>query len=416
MSISQKYQTASGDSVVLSTSSSDIYLSSAISIPYYKSLFRQQNIKPRFRVFVLNPDETIRYPLPNERIQEGGSYSENYQDGQRRTMSLTLFNEDGKFTPSINSLWIDSKFSLELGIEMPNGQIVWNKKGIYVISNSSTTHSSDDKTVPLSLGDKFNALTGKLGTLETTYEIPIGSDIEEVIKGLLNMDKGNGYVLDPKPIIYHSSFKGKKTQTKISKSAGSTVGEIILELGKQLSAEVFYNVEGNVLVTPTQETSSDIDKPVLYDFKATLGDMQSVNFDFNMSEVINRVIVTGTTQNGAVHHAIAVNDDTSSPLCYQRIGYRTGSPINDSNITSDLLAQERAKYELRKQLILKSSVNLPVTFNPLLLVNNLVTITDEFYGLQEQKFLIQSISCNLGYEGMMSISVSNLQNLPFLSV
>ena len=186
MSISQKYQTASGDSVVLSTSSSDIYLSSAISIPYYKSLFRQQNIKPRFRVFVLNPDETIRYPLPNERIQEGGSYSENYQDGQRRTMSLTLFNEDGKFTPSINSLWIDSKFSLELGIEMPNGQIVWNKKGIYVISNSSTTHSSDDKTVPLSLGDKFNALTGKLGTLETTYEIPIGSDIEEVIKGLLN--------------------------------------------------------------------------------------------------------------------------------------------------------------------------------------------------------------------------------------
>ena len=57
-----------------------------------------------------------------------------------------------------------------------------------------------------------------------------------------------------------------------------------------------------------------------------------------------------------------------------------------------------------------------MTFNPLLLVNNLVTITDEFYGLQEQKFLIQSISCNLGYDGMMSISVSNLQNLPFLNV
>ena len=112
---------------------------------------------------------------------------------------------------------------------------------------------------------------------------------------------------------------------------------------------------------------------------------------------------------------MAVNDDPSSPLCYQRIGYRTASPINDPNITSDVLAQDRADYELRNKLILKSTVSIQTPFNPLYIVNNIITLTDEFYGVVQEQFLIQSISYSADYSGMMSVSLSNTRNLPFFT-
>lgn len=75
-------------------------------------------------------------------------------------------------------------------------------------------------------------------------------------------------------------------------------------------------------------------------------------------------------------------------MCWQRIGYRTGEIITDTNIYSMQLAKERAEYELRQRLILTSSVNLTIMCNPFLSVNNLITISDEFYGLNREKFLI----------------------------
>ena len=84
--------------------------------------------------------------------------------------------------------------------------------------------------------------------------------------------------------------------------------------------------------------------------------------------------------------------------------------INDSNIYSDDLAQQRANYELRKFGILKTTMNIQVSFNPLLFVNNLVTITDKYYNLTRERFLIQSISYTIGNESQMTVSCSNIVN------
>ena len=126
-------------------------------------------------------------------------------------------------------------------------------------------------------------------------------------------------------------------------------------------------------------------------------------------------LFSGSTNNSETYRAVAVNDNPGSPLCYQRIGYRTASPISDSNITSQILAQERADYELRQKLIIKSSSTVTVRYNPLLLVNNLITITDDFYELNQIRFLIQGISCSLDYSGAMSLTISNIQNFTFLT-
>lgn len=387
---------------------------SSVSISEVKNEINKEIIRPRFRLQWLNPDETVKIILPQEDIL-GGSYSENYQNGQRRSLSVELYNEDGRYTPSINGLWEDVKFSFEIGMELDDESTLWFPKGIFYISNLSVSHDPSKKKVNVEMADKFSILEGKPGTLSDTYVIPAGNNIRNIIKDILSMSKGNGELLDPKEFIYPSVFKNKVTQAEIKKESGATYGDIIIDLATQLSAEVFYDVEGHLNFVPINYVTNDVDKPVIFQFYDIYGDILSNDMSFDLSDVVNRVIVIGASVSGKISRAVAVNDNADSPLCYQRIGYRTSSPINDTNITSDILAQERADYELRNKLILKSSVSIVVPFNPLLSVNNLIGITDEYYDIEQERFLLQSINYSIDSSGSMSISCSNVRNLPFIS-
>ena len=385
------------------------------TLSYIQSLMDRPNINPRFQIFVCNPDDTQKYKIPSEDIVLGGSASENYQNGQRRSLNFSLINETGKYTPKQGTdIWVDNKLALEIGLEVPElVGVVWFKWGIYTISNANPSHSLTQKTVSIEAADKFHILEGTMGTLQYTYEIPEESEIEEVIFDILNTQRGNGYVLDSAPIIYHPAFKGKKTPIKISGESGSTYGSILTQLADVLSAEIFYNAEGRLTIIPKLEMIQDGDKPVVYDFVDYNGDFQDANLSLDMSQFINKIVVIGSNVNGRLIMATAVNDDPSSPLSYQKIGYRIAI-VNDTNITNDVNAQERADYELRKVLIAKSSLTSSVFFNPLLAVNTLVTYTEAFYGFERERLLIQSLSFNLDYTGTMSITASNIHNLPFV--
>lgn len=384
------------------------------SINYINKLLAQTTLYPRFRIFLLNPDETTRTLIPNDDIILGGSYSENYQNGQRRSLSFTLINEDGKYNPNINSIWINNKFLLEIGLQIPDTEgVLWFKKGVFTLSSASPSRTKDQKTVSIECNDKFVILDGKSGVIDTTLEIPSGTDIKSIIKDILSSNTGTGYMRDYQDLIYHSSFEGKKTPLTISMNAGQTYGDLLSQLAEILSAEIFYNSNGNLTVVPTSEVIQDGDKPVIYNYSLQDCNFKNEDFSIGMTEFINQIVVIGANVNGHTCMAVAKNDDPASPLCYQRIGLRT-SIINDSNITNDILAQERADYELRKVLIAKSNLSSSVFLNPLLSVNNIITYSDDFYQLTRERFLIQSINIQLNYDGIMSITASNINNLPFV--
>ena len=385
------------------------------TLAYVKNLLSRNTISPRFRIFVCNPDDTPRYQIPNEDIALGGSYSGNYQNGQRRSLSFSLINDDGKYTPNINGIWVNTKISFEVGLQLPdiNG-ILWFKKGVYVVNRAAPSRTATNKNVSVECSDKFQIFEGAMGLLKETITIYPGELIEDIINDILRESAGNGYPLDSQPILYHSAFKGKTLPQTLSESAGSTRGKLLIQLAEILSAEIFYNAEGRLTFVPIVEVTSDGDKPVMFDFVDRNGDFQNDDFNFDMNSFVNQVVVIGANINGHTVMAEAVNDDPSSPLCYQRIGYRMGPPINDSNITNDILAQERADYELRMVLIAKSSLSSSGFINPLLTVNNLITYTDDFFSLKRERFLLQSISFSLDYSGLMSITASNIKNLPFV--
>ena len=383
--------------------------SSSISMSYLTDVLKRPTIKPRFRLFVLNPDETINYEIPEEDIIiNSGNFTENYQNGQRKSVNINLINIDGKYTPSINTIWVHDKFRFDIGLEF-DGQVYWFPRGIYILGNPSADHQDSDKQVSLTLVDKFAVLEGKAGTLEATYEIPVDSDIEQAIMGILTLDNGSGYPIDLKPIIYDRAFKGLKMPYTLSKDAGSTLGEMLLEIGTILNAEVYYNSQGNLCFININETTLDVQKASLWDYSDEDRDYSSATANYDFENAVNEVHVVGDNINNEIFSAMAKNENPVSPLCIQRIGRRI-EYINDSNIYSDDLAQQRANYELRKFGILKTTMNIQVSFNPLLFVNNLVTITDKYYNLARERFLIQSISYTIGNESQMTISCSNIVN------
>ena len=375
-----------------------------------ETILRKGKYTSKFRLFLLYPDEKINYEIPQEDIiNDSGNYTENYQNGQRRNVNISLVNKDGQYIPSINSIWVYDKFRLDIGIEY-NNDIFWFPRGIYIMGNPNSTHDDSDKQLSLTLVDKFALLEGKMGTLETTYEIPEGTDIESAIKEILTLDSGSGYALDLKPIIYDHSFKGMRTPYTIRKDAGSNFGEIILELADILGAECFYNNTGNLCFIPINETVIDENKPIIWNLSDKEKEFLSSNSDYDFENIINEVDVVGDNINNKIVSAVARNEDPESPICIQRIGRRV-KYINDAAIYTDKLAQDRANYELRCCQILGTRISILTTFNPLLFVDNIITIEDDYYGYKRDKFLIQSISYSIGNSNQMTITCTALSNL-----
>ena len=385
---------------------------SIINMEALEQVLTEPTCQPRFRLFLLNPDETIDTEIPQrDIILNTGSYNENYQQGQRRNVNISLVNSDGKYTPSLNTIWVHNRFRFDVGVEY-QGNVFWFPKGIYVLGNPTATHSDSDRQVNLTLVDKFALLEGKQGTLEATYEIPVGTDIYSAIIGLLTLDNGTGYPIDVQPVVYDSAFKGMKTPYTLTKDAGSTIGEMILDLATMLNAECFYNAYGNLCFININETIDDSNKPVLWDYSDLLAEYLQSQAVFDFENCVNEIQVVGDNINNEIFSAYAQNTNPESPICIQNIGRRI-SYINDSNIYSDELAQDRADYELRKAGILNTSFTMEVSFNPLLLVNNLITVRDSFFNLNRSKFLIQSIAYNIGSDSKVTLTVSNLTNFGY---
>lgn len=405
---------ASGDVLAISQETENRYMDETVDLKRLTDDIDWNFVIPKFRIFVLYPDETVNYEIPPEDIKVGGSYQENYQNGQRRTLSFTLYNMDGKYTPGINQMWVGTRLRFDLGVQMIGGATYWFRKGTFIITSVSPSFNPASREVSVSAGDKFSLFERNTGKLTSTYEIPYGSDIQSVFHDVLYQNIGDGYVLDPQEVLYNQAFAGKKTQVKITHNSGENFSNILLDLASQLSAEIFYNSNGNLVVAPINEITNDVDKPLLWKYNIDAGGFGKLDFSINYEQVVNRVIVVGTSTAGGAFVSEAVNDDPGSPLCWQRIGKRTGDILNDSAIYSKPLAEERAQYELRKNLILTTSSSTTVLLNPFLQVNNLISLSSEKLGFNTERFLLQSVSCNLDFSNSMSISFSNLRNLPFL--
>jgi hypothetical protein len=122
---------------------------------------------------------------------------------------------------------------------------------------------------------------------------------------------------------------------------------------------------------------------------------------------------TTITTNGITASAIATNDDLTSPLCVQRIGERVAPLVQDQNISTNALAQQRAAYELKKYTIAQTTFNFTSSFVPHLQENQVVTISDPFLDYSQQRVLLTQIQFDLNTAGNVTYQGSNTNELDF---
>ena len=383
----------------------------------YIKIVKEQAIRPRFRLSLLYPDESFREDISEYLIQGSGSLQIQYAQGQRRSLNFTLNNESGVFTPNgINSkIWVNTKFQLDLGMEMANGDVVWNSAGIFVIGTPQITREDARKIIDIQCYDKFALLDGTLGgTLDATYEIDAGEKIYNIIVDTLLQDNGNGVPIDLKTIFFDPSLINESTVYTLSKSANESYGDMLIELANMIACDIYYNTNGNLVIQSGIKDISQVNKPTLWTFKDVEYEYLSGHINYSFTDVRNRVTVVGANVNsdGGLYIAVSENTNPRSQTRVDLIGIKNYY-LEDSNIYTQTLAQDRADYELNKLSIVQQTVQISSAFMIHLDVNNCIAITDDFFNYFDNRFIIQSISIPLSIHSNMTIDCTNIATLPY---
>lgn len=385
----------------------------------YINTVKDNIIKPKFRIYILSENETIKYEITDDFIDGSGSLSINYQQGQRRSFNFSLKNIDSKYTPNPNGLiWIGTKFRLDLGIECKDGYVFWQENGIFVISDPQAIHAGSDKKISIQCYDKFSLLDGTLGgNIDATYTVPSNTNVKSAIKDilLLKMSQYDTRCIDSAPLKFDELHDSDQTPYTITKSANGTLGDILIELANMISCDIFYDEYGSLNVKSGVEDISNSKKPILWRYSDIDLEYLEGTTSYNFAGIKNVVIVVGANvNNGVIYSAKAENNNLLSPTSISKIGSKIHY-IEDSNIYSNILARDRAEYELNKMSMLKLSISISSTYMIHLDVNNCISISDSHFDFYDSKFVIQSINIPIGIDSKISIKCTNISSLPFYS-
>lgn len=387
-----------------------IYNYNTIDPSLYINAVKSKIIRPCFRLSLLNQDESVKEDITEYMILSSGSLSINYQLGTRRSFSCDLNNSTHRFSPSINTIWINTKIKLELGIKI-NGDEYYNPAGIFLITSVRDTRSGAQETISVDCEDKFSLFTN--WTTEATYVIPSGVLIKDAIKGIQLFDNGNTYPIDIKPLIFDSTYKDTETYYTITKNPNDSLGSILIELAEMIGCDIWYDTEGYLNVMSGTQDITDLSKPVLFNYSDNELQYLSSDIQYDFNSVFNRITVVGANTNGAnIYFAISENTNPQSPTRISLIGTRN-KYYEDSNISSTQLAQDRADYELRRLSIMALSISVNSTYLINLDVNNCITVTDSKRGYFNEKFIIQSINIPIGIDSSITIECSQIRSLPY---
>lgn len=383
----------------------------------------------------LNPDGSTAFTLDNDgknrrnkAFLQDGSLSVNFQNGARRTASVTLSNLDNAYDYNVNNLWFGQNVRLSEGLVLPDGTEFYIPQGVFAIKDPGETWNPGQKTVTLNLVDKWAYLDGTLfGNLDGIYEVPAGSNIYTVIQSVLDLGRGNGQKVDPAAPIFTTWYNGK-TQTlpdggtaaltstpytlRVDSDNG-TYADVILGLNDMLVGVIGYDSTGRLRLEPSQDDIEDRDKELLWTFTPEESQLLGATYTVLNSQVYNDIIVQGEAQdNYAQPYGRATNTSLQSDLSiYGALGKRT-LRMSAAGYATTRQCADRAAWELKRNCILKKSVTIESSQIFHIQENRLVKIrrTDKA-GAPEETHLVTGFTRPIAQTGSMSINATSVDDL-----
>ena len=146
------------------------------------------NFRKAVKVEWLNPDETVNFEFTNALYDINVDLSVNYQNGSRRTCTLTLNNDRNQFPISFNNIWFGQKFKLWMGVYIDDKTPYFFPQGVFYVSNPNEAYQPSTRTIKINGVDKWAFLDGTLhGYLSGTYQTGINTDILDATRELLRL-------------------------------------------------------------------------------------------------------------------------------------------------------------------------------------------------------------------------------------
>ena len=403
----------------------------------YYQLYLESLRKPfqkLVRLRFLNPDGSVAFVLDNDPLNarasaflSSGELHCNLQNGQRRTVSVTLSNVDQRFDYNINSLWFGQEVALDEGMVLPNGKEIYFQQGIFLLETPKDELRPAERTITYNLVDKWANLDGTLyGNLEGTYEVEEGTNIFQPITSLLSEDRGNGQKVDNITPVYTDYYNGM-TQTmpdgttvamtntpytlRIDSESG-TIAEIILGLMEMLNTWVGYDNTGALRVDPSQDDLLDTAKPVAWQFKLEDFSFLGATYTIKNTEVYNDYIVVGEQLDDYTQpYGRATNTNPQSDTNVQTIGRKTFREQRAGFATSTQ-CQDLANWMLKRSSILQKSISISCSQILHINENELVEIvrTDK-PGSPLERHLVLGFSRPLNGTEQMTIDAVSVNDL-----
>lgn len=390
----------------------------------YLFALRQQKCCHKVKLELLSTDESaIGEIIRNVSLSSEGQININYGTITRRACTLTLMNVDRRYTPNQNSFfWVNRKFKLWFGVAYKDN-IYWFAQGVYY----ATDVSSDSNNITINGVDKGGALDGtlKLNAVDSQYIIETGSNIFNVVTGLLMENMGVSMV-DPIEPIVDTYFKNQFVQEEVSISENEYIGDLLTKLAESYGADVYYDVNGrlNFVRLADCDLINGYDRlPSQYRFDdSTARYLQSTisyQYDFvNAVTVFTNINATDSDGNAIENVSYtAYNKNPMSPINIYNINIRRLESVETQYING--LSKEQmikrckthADYLLLKVSMVKLSIDFSCITVPHLDVNQVIIVSDKAKEIENEKFVIQSISLPLS-AGATTIQAVSLTSLP----
>ena len=395
----------------------------ALRYPFYKLC----------RLRFLQPDGSTAFSLDNnpKNRRSGafiadGSISANLQNGKRRTATVTLSNLDSSFDYNVNTVWFGTEIAIDEGLILHNGSEYYIQQGVFAIENPTEAVEPANRTATYNLVDKWSYLDGTLfGNLESTYEVPVGTNIFQPIEAILALDRGNGQPVDGVTPIF-TEYYNSKTQalpdgstanlvdspyTLRIDSDNGTYADVLLGLAAMVNAWIGYDQTGALRMDPSQDDILDTNKPILWQFSMDEATFLGANYTVRNVDVYNDYIVLGELLDDNSQPAgRATNLDPRSDTNVQTIGRKTFR-MSAPGFATDKQCQDLAVWKLKRSTSLQKAISISCSQLFHIEENGLVTIvrTDK-PGSPVERHLVMGFTRPLTSNGEMQINAVSVQD------
>lgn len=404
----------------------------------YLQMLKQQFVKLSKLEF-LQPDGSVAFAVDNNAYNkrsgtfiQNGNLTVNLQNGQRRTASVTLANIDGEYDYNVNKIWFGQQIRLSEGLILPNGQEFYMPQGVFYVKNPDEQFTPSEKTVSLNLEDKWSYLDGSLfGRLDGIYEVPLNRNIFNAISSVLELPRGNGYVVDNVKPIFTDYYNNQTTTlpdgstisdllmpyTFRCDSDSGTYADIILEMNNILAGWIGYDQTGRLRLDPSQDDILDVSKPIMWAFTPTEQQFLGATYTVKNADVFNDIIITGESLSEYGNVAgRACNYDPASDTNINLIGKKTYRE-SAAGYYSRRQCEDLAVFKLKRQTVLQKSVSIQSTQMFHIQENQLVTIRRiDKPGSPVERHLVTGFTRPIGQTGPMSIEATSVQDFPMATI